>query len=472
MISLILLVCALFTSNPYIGYVISLLIVALTVANWKSAIFVLIVYFPIRPFLIEMNAGLKYLGDGIILVLFFLVILQKIFIHKEWFGRTFLFSVFFLLFCLIGAVSAFITGVEITSIIFQIRAFVLTFLCMIIISELKITEKDIAQFFFVTVCLAAVLSVHGLIEKLSLRTLLLPEAWAQMDLAETNRIRIYGLAGNPNILATYLMISFFSVFYFIKKFERFKPLFFVIATLIFGVVLLTYSRGTILSFAIAYLVFIVATRQWKLAKSQIIVMATALIIVFLPTAYTAEYMENHFKDKQLAEQSQKTIHKENRYLDMFSDDTIAKSTESGRIFVIKKGIEIFKDYPLIGTGFGTFGDSASWAFGSPILKEYGIHNPIYSDNQYIQILVQTGVIGALFFFLFFVVLIITIIRSHCEKIEKWIVLAFLIAGAAAAAFYNILEDKTFTLYFYIVLGFLLNKHRKYSIQSKNVGDEL
>ncbi|WP_339194218.1 O-antigen ligase family protein [Aeribacillus sp. FSL W8-0870] len=463
MISLILLVAALFTSNQYIGYFISLLIIALISVNWKSAIFVLIIYFPIRPFLIEMNPGLKYLGDGIICVLFFLIVIQKVIIHKERFGRTFLFSVFFLLFCLIGVVSAFITGVEITSIIFQIRAFVLTFLCMFIISELKITEKDIAQFFLVTVCLATVLSVHGLIEKLSLRTLLLPEAWVQMDLAETNRIRIYGLAGNPNILATYLMISFFSVFYLIKKFDRFKPLLYVIATLIFGVVLLTYSRGTILSFAIAYLVFIAATRQWKLVKSQTIVIAAALFIIFLPTAYTAEYIENYFNDKQLAEQSQKKIHKENRYFDMFSDDTISKSTEGGRIFIIKKGIEIFKEHPLIGTGFGTYGDSASWAFGSPILKAYGIQNPIYSDNQYIQILVQSGVVGALFFFLFFVMVIITIIRSNREKMEKWIVLAFLIVGATAAVFYNILEDKTFTLYFYIVLGFLLNKHRKFSL---------
>lgn len=59
--------------------------------------------------------------------------------------------------------------------------------------------------------------------------------------------------------------------------------------------------------------------------------------------------------------------------------------------------------------------------------------------------------------------IITIIRSNREKMEKWIVLAFLIVGATAAVFYNILEDKTFTLYFYIVLGFLLNKHRKFSL---------
>jgi O-antigen ligase len=146
----------------------------------------------------------------------------------------------------------------------------------------------------------------------------------------------------------------------------------------------------------------------------------------------------------------------NRFSEMFSDKTLHQSTEWGRLYVLIKGIEIFTDHPIIGTGLATFGDSATLSYSSPIYQEYQIGERMYTDNQYIQILVQTGVLGfiAVLAFIFFT----------CRKILKSgngtlaaFTICLMLAALLAGLFYNILEDKTFTLIFYSCLGICLQK---------------
>ena len=86
-----------------------------------------------------------------------------------------------------------------------------------------------------------------------------------------------------------------------------------------------------------------------------------------------------------------------RFGETFDQSNLALMTESGRFFYIEKGFEVFKDYPVAGAGFGSFGGSATLSYGSPIYKFYGIRSDIYggkyfySDNQYIQVIAETGV---------------------------------------------------------------------------------
>ena len=57
------------------------------------------------------------------------------------------------------------------------------------------------------------MSLHGLVEKLSLRQLLLPEEWKYKVLSATNAVRIYGLTGNPNSLALSLFFGIIGIVY-------------------------------------------------------------------------------------------------------------------------------------------------------------------------------------------------------------------------------------------------------------------
>jgi hypothetical protein len=52
-----------------------------------------------------------------------------------------------------------------------------------------------------TIIVSLAASIHELIEKLSMRQLLLPEEWRYKMLSATNFVRIYGLPGNSSINA-------------------------------------------------------------------------------------------------------------------------------------------------------------------------------------------------------------------------------------------------------------------------------
>ncbi|MEI2392930.1 O-antigen ligase family protein, partial [Priestia megaterium] len=78
-----------------------------------------------------------------------------------------------------------------------------------------------------------------------------------------------------------------------------------------------------------------------------------------------------------------------RYTQAFSKETVKESSSFGRVYFVKKAVEVFKDHPVIGTGFGTFGGAATLAHSSPIYKDYNIGFDFYSDNQYILTLTET-----------------------------------------------------------------------------------
>jgi O-antigen ligase len=141
----------------------------------------------------------------------------------------------------------------------------------------------------------------------------------------------------------------------------------------------------------------------------------------------------------------------------FGSDTMERSRVGGRLYVIKKGFEIAKDHPWIGRGFGTFGDSATKSYPSPIYYHYQIKKPLYADNQYIMVIVETGALGAVAFGLFLIGLLVEAIRAR-----RLAVLGGLGLGLVAAAYwfgfiYNIWEDKVFALYFYVILGYIVQQ---------------
>lgn len=448
--SLITLIVPIFVPYPMIGYLATVIILFLALFNRKSALFLLFVYFPIRPFIIVMNDGLKFVGDLLIILLFGFVVLQN-YRHKAYLQRKYLFVLGFILFCLIGALAAYFSGVSILTITFQLRAFLITFLLIFIVAEMEFSKNDLKQLLLLTVIFAVILSVQGIVEKVSLRTVFLPEMWQQLGLSSTNKIRIYGLIGNPNVFALFLSIAFVSALYLSTTIKKYKYLLLSSSVFIFGVFLLTYSRGTFIAFLVSVVFYMIVTKRWRQLLRVAAIALLSVPLVFYPTVLATEFVENNKQEKQ--KKNNEDFKK--RYGQMFSEDTIKKSTEWGRIYVVEKGIQILKDHPWFGSGFGTFGDSATLTYGSPIYHTYELPEKLYSDNQYIQILVQTGLIGTCLFMLF---LIGMVKRVHVQNgWNNWSIMfyTFLLLACVAGVFYNILEDKTFTLYFYFMLGFLL-----------------
>jgi hypothetical protein len=476
---IILLLIPLFWANVQAGYVMTLLVTILATYSKKAGIYFLLVYFPTRSFLTEVNPGLKYMGDTIILALFIVTIFDLM-RNRQWDGsiRKFAFTIPFLLFCLIGTIAAFLSDVSLIAIIFQNRAYLITFLLLYIVANMQLNNRDVRKFLWITLFMGVLLSLHGIVEFISLRTMLIPETWSNWNLSSVNEMRVYGLTANPNVLGTYLFICFFLALYLMKVYKNYLFLLIICTGLIFGTILLTYSRGSILAFGFAFIVYLLWTRHWRMIKPIIVSVLIGLIIVYLPANYgrdivaTNQYEANtplhteigagtNEEKAQGGSNSKSNNAFINRFKEGFSNDTIQKSAEWGRLYIVFKGLEIFLDHPLIGTGFATYGDSATLSYPSPINDEYGLPNEMYSDNQYIQILVQTGVAGTLSILIFIIWIAVKCIRQK-EKTFSKAVFSLLVAALVMSLLYNLLEEKTFTLYFYIVLGYFLNNKEKIS----------
>ncbi|MDX8361175.1 O-antigen ligase family protein [Cytobacillus sp. IB215316] len=438
-----------------------------TIVNPKNALLLLLLYVPIRPLYAEANPGLKYIGDIITILLFLITVYQL----RHDIRSIFRFKIFewaFFLFCLVGAVSAYMTGVSIVAIVFQLRTFLIMYLLYYIISRMKIDKQDITKFAWVTVFVAMLISLHGIIEKLSLRTWLLPQAWVERIISETNFARIYGMPGNPNTLGMYLGVAIVLSLYLLHQAEgQTKRFLYVALTLFNGTMLLTLSRGTLISVFIGWIVFLALTRYWKPVKPYVVTLILGILLVYFPTNGGVALVQ-YINDQDYGKGG--FI---NRIQHTVDDETQILTAETGRIYFIEKGFEVFKDYPMMGSGFATFGDSATLSFSSPIYEKYNIYSDgygegsenkyyfqnFYTDNQYIQVIAETGAAGVILFALFLLGMLVLFWKRRKEDLFSNVMIAFWMATCASGLLYNIWETKIYTLYFFMILGAYAAKHK-------------
>lgn len=454
--AVLLLSLSLAIPNQIMGLAVTAILAFYTFLKPKNGILLLLIYFPSRSFLTEINPGLKLAGDLIIVVAFLKVALHLL-MQKDW-KRLFDFSIWelaFFGFLIVGSISALLTGVSIGAIIFQIRAFFITYLLFYSVKRLDITKDDIHKFVLVTFITALLLTIQGLVEKISLRTMLMPDTWVNRRLSPVNAGRIYGFLNNPNTMAVYLSFALVITFY-LKKFSTGKLLWLVNTGLVLmaGAFTLTYSRGAWIAFGFGLLGYLFLGQNWKFLRTFLITFILAIVLVNIPATQLAEYMKTTDLGKVERTgpvEDDQSLMEHERLKKTFELSTIELSQATGRLYIINKGFEIFKDHPIIGTGFGTFGDSATKSYSSPIYEKYGIWFDIYSDNQYIQIITQTGSIGVILFAIFLLGMLVVFWKNRSVPFAVTM-FAALLGIYASSMFNNVWEDKTSTMYYFILFG--------------------
>ncbi|HEX6923350.1 MAG TPA: O-antigen ligase family protein [Bacillales bacterium] len=456
---IVALVLGIIFSYSFVGLAITLGFGIYALVRPKNALLFLFLYFPIRSYLIEFNPALKGIGDAVILF----SLLRLVYDYRGNLKALFRFQWFefaFFAFLLLGAISALLTGVSIVAIIFQLRAFILLYLVYYIAKRLEITKEDIAKLLWTTVVVVTIICIHGLIEKLSLRQLLLPPAWESRSLSPTNRIRIYGMVGNPNRLAIYLSFAFVLIMYLRKHLAgKWYWAMNVLIVLLFSVWFMTYSRGTWIAFVIATVLYIALTKNWRILKTLVISLAIGIILVALPVnalTNVVANMEGVAEDLARTQYNPEEGSFSERLAGTFDESYVEDSMRAGRLLIIVRGFEVFFDHPVIGTGFGTYGDSATLSYGSPIYDDYNIERLFYSDNQYIEIIVQTGVIGVILFAVFLLNMLYLIWKKRSGRNFAPVLLVLLLGAYAAGCYYNIWENDIFGLFYFAMLGYLLN----------------
>lgn len=462
-IALAVIVIALFlpTSIALIGS--SLFFVAFAFFRPQQSLLFLVVYVSIRPFLLEVNPGLKLIGDLITLVAFAKLVLSS---GRQW-KSLFTFKWFewaFFAFLLFGSIIGLTQGVLLSSVIFQLRTFIIMYLLYYIVSRMLLSENWLKQFAWITVWTSMIVSIHGLIEKLSMRTLLLPDVWKYKTLSTTNAVRIYGLTGNPNSLGLLLLFGIIGILFlqYVYKSEKYKWFLMINLVLFLGTFIMTYSRGTWISAAVLGVVFIASTKNWKMLKRLALAGVASLILVYYPVTLGAELFEKYGLNVEPGGSGSIG----GRFSETFDEKNLALMTESGRFFYIAKGFEVFKDNVVTGTGFGSFGGSATLSYGSPIYKYYGIRSDIYggkyfySDNQYIQVIAETGVIGVVLFAAFLLLMFGMFWKERKTTFGKFMI-AFWLATGFSGFYYNIWELKLYTMFYFLIFGVFASQTNQY-----------
>ncbi|GAA0315532.1 O-antigen ligase family protein [Bacillus carboniphilus] len=469
-IAILVISVAVFLPTTITLVVISALAAILAWVRPKEALLLMALYIPIRTFLVEMNSGFTLTGDILTFVLVLKVLWDTKGEVKSWF-RFHPFELAFFAFLIVGAVSGVITGASITAVIFQIRTYLIMYLLYYVVSRMNLKPEDFVRFAWVNILTATVICLQGIIEKVSLRTWLIPQTWSEAPLSLTNFMRIYGLPNNPNTLAIYLSITVLLVLFILPKVVGAqKKVLYVLLVLFLGVNILTFSRGTFIALVIGFAFYLILTKHWKVIKPMILATIAAYLLVYLPVTFGTEYVNNVLTDGTgkgaggLADRLQ----------DTFDEETRKKLIETGRVFYIKKGFEIFLDHPVIGTGFATFGDSATLSYGSPIYKDYDIPDAsyygfnIYTDNQYIGVITETGAVGVVLFAIFLLGMLWIFWKRRKEDDPRfsYFMVALWFSTAAMAMYYNIWELKLFTFFYFVVFGVYASKYNLYKINHK------
>lgn len=224
--------------------------------------------------------------------------------------------------------------------------------------------------------------------------------------------RAFGFFGSPNILGSVLMLTIIiSVFSWFKYRRWFYIGYMALASV---VLYFTFSRSAWIGLLTGLGVAIII-KDWRLIKFA----PLALLFLLVPSI-------------------------RQRLSVMVSQQYLVDAAIDGRVWSINNSIEIFKTSPIIGTGPGSYGGETALYYDSPVyLKsmQNGYVALPYTDSQWMQILTQTGVIGAISLGCFFVSAFMNCLIAYIKSKDYLLlgVLAAIVAVVVNGAFANIWE---------------------------------
>ncbi len=134
--------------------------------------------------------------------------------------------------------------------------------------------------------------------------------------------------------------------------------------------------------------------------------------------------------------------------DDLKDSAMYTADFNGRLYSLQYALKVIHDYPILGTGFGTFGSAASTTWKPPTYGVYVLRENFYADNQYACVLAETGILG----FVLFLAFLLCTLWTYRKDLLKG--MACVMIGWFGL-FYNILEVQIGAFLLWSVLSFVL-----------------
>jgi len=224
--------------------------------------------------------------------------------------------------------------------------------------------------------------------------------------------RAFGFFGSPNILGSLAMVTVTaSLFAFLGR----RKWYYVGYTALAVVALvLTFSRSAWVGAGIGIALALVI-KNWRL----ILLAPLGLFGLLIPNI-------------------------RQRLMTAISPEYMVDASLDGRVWSFNNAVEIFKTSPVLGTGPGTYGGETAIYYNSPVYLQ-GMQNGYialpYTDNQWLQVLVQAGLIGVLMVGGFFISLFVNNLRQF-RRSRQYLnlgILAAIVAVVINGFFANIWE---------------------------------
>ncbi len=242
--------------------------------------------------------------------------------------------------------------------------------------------------------------------------------------------RIYSFFGYPNIMAQYLIVTIFWGFGLVLSSETNKTrgIALICTILSFAALLVTFSRGSIISTILGGLLFsylyIKIKRFNNISKRKV----KSILALFIIALFIGIFISDKATDGKTFIQ----------IIDMF------KRTDSYRLMLWIKAVNAFSLNPILGIGLGN----------------YRLDWHIYVHNEILQMLVETGIIGlsGFLFFLFFVFKKIQQQYVSIHSVERKMLYLGILTGSFATLMHSMvsfnLHSATSSFFFFLGLGIL------------------
>lgn len=289
--------------------------------------------------------------------------------------------------------------------VYQVRSIGVMYILYYVLRDVKLTREQLIRVVQTLQGMAAVLLVFGCIEKVSMKTAAFSWDVALSIYAPDNYARVYSLFYNPNTFGAFLAFTLFLSAAKSRFWNDRTPVW-VYAVLVTGLYM-SMSRSSAMIAVLGLLILLAFDlKAHTLKKNALRYVRTAVVCVLcavvISTAATAA--GDRYYDEVLSQNpdyawlvEMKTgLSMKDRFGEL-GEAYMYSGVKNLRIFFFQTGLRVYRDYPVIGTGFGTFGTSASLNYGSPLYETYGLMDGFYADDQYITILVETGTIGTILF---------------------------------------------------------------------------
>lgn len=264
-----------------------------------------------------------------------------------------------------------------------------------------VNRDEVPGFFHVIVTLAVLLGVHGIFQYII--GVPIPKNW--VDVNEHLRTRVFSIITSPNELGAYMALTeplLAGLFFF--ETNRLRKWMYGLGFLAcFLTQLFTFDRGSLLALVAA----VVVTAFFVNRKLLLVVLGLGVVVLCIPAMY-------------------------HRLMDLFSPLYVFKSLQGGRLERWHSALVILQHHPLFGAGIGRYGGSVAYQF------KLGA----YSDNYYVKVLGESGIVGLVLFVSMHVALLWEVYQKAVKKIvgrEHYVAVGGFI-GLLAIVFHNLVEN--------------------------------